>query len=507
MKQIHTPLNNMKVHPQSGVINGWQRILKKQQELEENSSNQIVPDFGAVEIQQRIVIPPLPLDYLLLVFEECAPHSSCIIAKATDALSEGWTFKNKKGENEKTFTEDSVSQLDAIASDYFTFDDLCMQVAVDMQYASWGVWEVVRKERGDVKSEIVTIYPLPGHTLRAARKNGVYVQCIEGQTRWFKDFGLPDRIDMMTGEPVSSRRSTSTRDANEVIIFKEYSPRSRYYGGIPWVSALPAIAELAAIREYNISWFASGGTADRIITAISDNKAEAEKTIEDLRAQLDEAKGLGHTTAFASGNASMKVSSINLSSSNGTGRGDSSNKDRQFKQGREDLIREVLMAHRTPPYRVGWAEAGSLGGNAAKEMLKTYKSGGVKPVQKILMSRIGQTLFGEYGLKGYNKKIWTLNDFDMDTLSIDIEVASKGVSFGMLSPMEAADLIGHPVSEEDRTKPELKSHYILSNLVPLKAASEGKTLSKPGGDNKGGTGTLNSPVNESNSSGTVLSGQ
>ncbi len=246
-------------------------------------------------------------------------------------------------------------------------------------------------------------------------------------------------------------------EVSEVILFRAYSPRSSYYGIPRWVAAIPAIVEFSAIREYNISFFSSGGVIDRLISITSSNMAEAAALREQIRDQIKNATG--HSTILVSASDATQVRVDFLSPAVGR-------RDRQFGGGYEHIIREILVAHAVPPYRIGYAEIGSLGSSAAKEMLRAYRMGVIEPIQTVLEARLNQTLFGPDGLAIEGK--WRLNDLDYEETELNLAIATNAVERGILTPNEAREMLGRePV--EDKA---LDIHYVTRPLRPLKLAVE-----------------------------------
>ncbi|MBJ8206526.1 phage portal protein, partial [Bacillus cereus] len=60
---------------------------------------------------------------------------------------------------------------------------------------------------------------------------------------------------------------------------------------------------------------------------------------------------------------------------------------------KQDSAMEICVAHRVPPYRIGWAMTGSLGQTTAKEMNEMYKRSIIEPGQEILEHRLNNQLF------------------------------------------------------------------------------------------------------------------
>jgi len=234
------------------------------------------------------------------------------------------------------------------------------------------------------------------------------------------------------------------------------TPRSPYYGIPQWVSAIPTLAEYTAIREYNIRWFTSGGTTDHIIIVKAETGDRAAELAEVVRDQLVEAKGIGHTqlvVGLSGPEADIDVRS--LSPREGVREG-------QFMQRREDLVKEILISHGVPPYRVGWAEMGSLGGSAAEQMLEAYRIGVIEPIQTIIEDRLAQTLFSDrpagLGLPGR----FRLNDLTHEQFELRSKVVSELIEHGITTPNEARTLLGFDRQED----PSLDTYYRRENIVP-----------------------------------------
>ena len=68
-------------------------------------------------------------------------------------------------------------------------------------------------------------------------------------------------------------------------------------------------------------------------------------------------------------------------------------KEASFRLHRQDNRDEILAAHGVPPYRVGVAETGSLGGNTARESTEIYKRSVIEPRQEMLESMINKHIF------------------------------------------------------------------------------------------------------------------
>lgn len=397
-------------------------------------SRQIRDPFASLYAEGWAIEPPLPPEQLLALAEESPIHAACLAAKAADAVGRGWRMVGEEAE-----PKDEVERwLQEITPDW-TFAELLDSAAWELEAIGWAAWEVVRQE-----GRIAALYPMPAHTVRATRNANVLVQIRGTERRDFVLFG-----------------SEPDGDLSEVILFRRYAPRSSFYGTPRWIAAIPAIAELTAIREYNVSWFASGGTADRIIQVRAPSLVEAQRTAEEVQTALREASGRGHVSLVTAATRDAGLEVLFLAPQAGGREG-------QFLRRREDLVKEVLMAHGVPPYRIGWAEIGSLAGNAAREMLRAYRVGVIEPIQTTLESRLNQTLFGPRGLDLRGR--WVLEDLSWEETELNLQVATAGVERGLLTPNEARQRLGLDVADDEA----LDQFYLSGGLQPVGAREEVK---------------------------------
>jgi len=482
---------------------GMLAYVVKQGGTNQLRSNQIRDPFASFYTQGLALEPPLAPERLLQLLEENSIHAAAIMTKADDAAGRGYDFVAPENVNQaptprepdqvfepiavpsngngsamfepiqqrrkygalraRIRKEDGVQvagqvdqldptlparlkeQLEDLTPDY-TFSEMLTQAATELESIGWSSWEVVRNPDGTIGA----MYPLPAHTLRATIDDEVWLQVRAGRIRYFKVFGSQKRIHSVNGKEYGPLEvpQDPAHIATELILFKTYSPRSQWYGIPRWVSAIPTIAELTAIREFNVSWFSSGGQTDRSIHVNAAEASAAQRIAEEIRQQLEANRGLGHTTLVTSGSPDVTVNVVQLTQQL---------RDGHFRFRRTDLIKEVLIVHNVPPYRVGWAELGSLGGSAAKEMLEAYQIGSVKPLQRVIEDRVKMTLFnpdkGGIDTGGYQFK---LAEIDLTQMEQDLDRASRGVSGGFVTPNQAREMVGE---DKVNDRPELDVYY------------------------------------------------
>ena len=440
-------------------------------------SRQIVDPFENLYTYGGAIIPPLDPYRMLQLVENSAIHSACITAKAADAVGRGWIWEPQSKDADPERVKDLDRMLEFITPG-MSFSDLLRQAVWEKDAIGWSGWEVARAGEHDVYTghePVAALFPMPSHTIRATQDENVWVQIKNVQIRYFKVFGVKEPYDALTGKPINAKMfqrylrgdKVQFEPAREIIVFKRYSPRSPYYGIPGWIGALPSIAELQAIREFNISFFQSGGTVDRIIHVTADNDETAATLALKIHDTVRDAAGRGHVTVVTHGNTQSQV---DVKPMNGP-QGPIGGRDAQFIKRREDLVKEVLIAHNMPPYRIGWAEIGALGGSAAKEMLRSYKVGTVEPDQTLLEDQLAHTLFGPKGMDVEDFK-WKLQTLDWDETELNLSIASSGVQLGILTRNEGRDLIGKERFED----PAMDKITSSSQVMPITSTEEAKAL-------------------------------
>lgn len=429
-------------------------------------SRQLKDPFTSFYVQGIALEPPLPPDRLLNLTEENPIHGACLMAKAYDACGRGWGFEPREGKDgdEELEDDDTPDELKIALEDLtpeLTFDELLYQAAWEMDGIGWGVWEVVRVPEkgysGGNYAPIGAIYPVPSHTIRASLDPRKWVQIRAGRVRYFKKFGVKVEINAENGTVLNWKSRTDRQRiadmdpemyASELIIFKHYTPRSMWYGVPRWVSGIATIAELTAIREFNVSWFASGGQTDYHMHVAAESMDTSKEIVSQVEKQMEDNAGRGHTLLLTAGTTESEVTVNKLGELLREG---------HFRFRRGDLAKEVLIAHNVPPYRIGWAETGSLGGNAAQEMLGAYKFGAIEPIQTIIESRLRKTLFNPDlgGIK--TGDFWfTLEDLDLDDLEREMTIVGKSVDQAIMTPNQGRKRMG---MDPDEDHPELDKYY------------------------------------------------
>lgn len=423
-------------------------------------------DDGFVDLytQDRAIPPPLPLENLWTIYEENAIHSACIDAKVADSVGRGWQLAMDEDELDEDAQRAQTQTVERKLRDLVRpsgvqggFSALCRQLAREYDATGWGAWEISRGKGGEIDG----IFPVPPHTLRAVKNNrDLYVQVRNEKKVYFKRFGADGNYTASKGEPTSEK--TGDDVANEVVVLKQYTPRSPYYGIPKWVSGVPAVAEFTAIREYNVSWFESGGTGDRSVHVKADDEGVAAGIADSMEEKLRESRGIGHTTLITHGTSDTEVAVENMSPETGK-------RDGQFGNRRHDLVQELLIAHQVPSYRIGWAIVGELGGEAADEMIDSYRYGVVEEIQEAIEELLADTIFntelGGIDLGGY---AFEFKDLDWTQMAEEIEKAGALKAAGAITLNEMRVMLG----QERGDDPRLDEYYMGTVRLGTTATSD-----------------------------------
>src|SRR4029450_1603038 len=372
-QQVNRPAPDplQQVSPLRGPMVSGHRFGVRKAASGAGRSRQVRDPFHSFYGLGRAIPPPIDPSILMDLSEDNPVHGACLQAKATDTAGRGWTWVPTQAQDpDAKVLDDLNGSLAAVSADY-TWDELLTQAAWERDAVGYACWEVTRDET----NQVAAVYPLPAWSVRATPDSNLWVQETSGRLVYFVVFGtIEDPVDPETGE-VQAGLGPEAR-ASEILVFRGYTARSPWYGVPTWWSGTGPIAELTSIREYNVSYFKSGGQGDYSIHVTADDAEVAKQLADEVEEQLNQSQGVQHTKLVTSGSKDVGVTTSMITPATG--------REGHFRLRRGDLVNDVLMAHHDPPYRVGWAVLGGLGGSASTDMLNAYRFGAIQPAQRIL---------------------------------------------------------------------------------------------------------------------------
>jgi PBSX family phage portal protein len=345
--------------------------------------------------ESGLVRPLFDMDQLAGMLEANSLHARCARQKATDVAGRGFELRVKADVAEGAGAADQATWgtfVEALEQDERgdeSFGQRITQAHQDYESIGWAVLEI---GRGPDRMP-AGLWQVPAHTIRAHVDRRRFAQKAGGKTIWFKRCGIEGTVHKDTGA-WSDRTVTADWTGNELLVIRNYTPRSSLYGLPDHIPAISAIAGWRAQAEFNIRFFDNNAVPSyAVIVEGSDVSPEFEQKILDHFRTI---KGDPHRTVVIpipgpTGDEATAVHvrfeklSIDV-------------KDASFRLYKQDNALEICIAHGVPPYRVGWPILGSLGGSTALEMTKIYNDSIVQPRQETWEQRLDRALLGAKGL-------------------------------------------------------------------------------------------------------------
>jgi len=409
------------------------RIVKAASE-----SGQLAEDpFNYADGEGGLIRPLYDMDQLAAMLEANTLHARCCRQKATDVAGRGFSLRSRDTDTEIPAAADAAwsaftAEVEADERGDESLHERIVHAAQDYESIGWAVLEVSRNAQGSPDG----LWHVPAHTIRAHKDGRRFAQKRGGKYAWFKRFGLDGTVDKRDGG-WSPRTARAEFAGNELIVIRNYTPRSDYYGLPDHIPALSAIAGWRAQAEYNVRFFDNNAVPSyAVVIEGADISPELEELILDHFRQL---KGDPHRTLILpvpgiAGDeaAAPKVRFEKLSTDV---------KDASFRLYKQDNALELCIAHGVPPYRIGWPIIGSLGGSTAEEMTEIYNDSVVQPRQETWEQRLTRALLGP---KGLNLPDVILKAAELDTRNEARDVAKAQALWEMdaLVPNEARGFFG-----------------------------------------------------------------
>ncbi len=424
--------------------------VAKIQKAEESKQLPEADSFREQYAEAGLVQPPYNLDYLANLLEVNTTHMRCCRQKAVDAAGLGWTLIHESegaDDEERGRIEDLLRKPGDM-----TFRGLMEALIIDYEALGNCCMEVTRDDIGDVSG----IYHVPAKTVRVHTSQKKFCQKRDVRTQWFRLFGYEEEgpLDGSSGEFGADDPS---RYATEMIYIRKYHTRSDYYGLPDIIPALGALVGDLHRRDYNMQFFENNAIPQYavVVTGCTMN----DQLREMIRTYFSrEVKGSAHKTLVLTVEGTeARVTFEKLAVDT---------RDASFREFRQDNIEEVLEAHGVPPYRVGIAKEGSLGGNTAYESTKIYKASVVEPLQEIFEGLINEQIIRQgLGIKGWSFKF---ADLDVEDRNAAVERDQKLFAMGALTPNQLRERhgLGEPYLGGDRYYIQSSEGAVGSEGVP-----------------------------------------
>ena len=424
-------------------------VLKAAERKEEKAKSTQLKEEQTWLEQNDLVALPFEASSLLKLKDNCGYFDACVKQIAKDVVGQGWRLELREGKKENNqekeriikFIENSGGERDE------TFEQTLERGLIDWGCIGWWGWEISRNKAGKNKGLVNGMWHVPAQTIRVHKDFDKYCQVREDKKVWFKRFGLEEDINLKTGKKEATEGENR---ANELIYYRNYYPQSDYYGAPNILSSVGSIMGLIGVRDYNLAFFENYGIpAALIILKGKWDKASAKQISDFMDVEIKGTDNAHKTMCIHPGRDST-FEYIKLSVEV---------KEGSFAVYHKSLRDEVLVAYKMPPYRIGIAEEGSLGGSTAGESTKIYVASVVTPLEKDIERLVTQKLIFE-GLKCENY-IFELKELDLRDL--DAEAKRDQIYFGLgaLTSNQILTKLGK------KTYPEGNQYFVLSTYLPI----------------------------------------
>lgn len=348
-------IDKVEVFKSDGDLPMGERIQKMSQQTAEKAAG-----------RKEYVDPRFSFEDLMYFFEINTWHQRAIRLKAATAVGLGYDII---GEDEKPIEKDKEPQDER----YRAFRDLLKKPNSDYRFSKLAVRQVIDYlGTGNTFMEIVRnnvqnpaeLYHARVKNMRAGYDNKYYYQIINGAVKQkFLKFGLGKADAKM----------------NEMIHYRNYDPRSDYYGLPEWQPAMIAALLDRSAAEFNIRMFENDLMLKWIFFMIgAELGKDAKQTLKDfIENNYTGTKNAGRAAFIPIPDGE----NVNIEAKNLMGDGPS--RDMSYAALREQARDEMISAHGVPPRLMGIMAAGQLGGGGELEgQLKMFKETVVVPLKE-----------------------------------------------------------------------------------------------------------------------------
>ena len=425
-----------------------------------DSISQQLPDdpfaYSREAGESGLVRPLYDMDQLAAMLEGNTLHARCCKQKAMDVAGRGFELRVRDDVAEGAGSADEATWgtfVEAVEEDERgdeSFAQRITQAHQDFESIGWAAIEVGRTTDRVPDG----LWHVPSHTIRAHVDGRRFAQKRAGKLVWFKRYGLEGTVHKDTGA-WDNRTVTGDWAGNELLVIRNYTPRSSYYGLPDHIPALSAIAGWRAQADFNIRFFDNNAVPSyAVVVKGADVTPEFEEKILDHFRQI---KGDPHRTIVipVPGQAGDEATQVEVTFEKLS----VDVKDASFRLYKQDNALEICISHGMPPYRVAWPIVGSLGGSTALEMSKIYNDSIVQPRQETWEQRLQRAILGTKGL-GLTTVELKAKRLDTRDMAADILVSQAMFDMGII------------------TKGQLAKYYNLDDL-PADVAAEFKTEPAP----------------------------
>lgn len=398
--------------------------LKKLERYEVKKTSKQIKEDRQYFKEKGLISPPYDPSTFLEYYDSNGYFMRSVDQVAQDVGGLGYSLTTKEGVDLKKNqnAQEIKRKMDKLLlnpNDEDSLLQIMKRLITDWGSMGWWCLEIVRNQI----DEVVELYHVPGHTVRVHELGNKYCQIryVKGKKthRWFKRFGYEKDVHEDTGDEEEKNKIAEEDRANEMIFYRNFTSRSDYYGTPNILGSIGAVITLIGIRDYNLSFFENYGVPSALVVLKGEWEPDSNKTIKEfLDTEIKGSENAHKTLVMQIPEEGGDLEWIPLEAKKIEEGG--------FKIYLKMQRDEVLVAYSMPPYKIGIAEEGALGGNTAKESNINYIFSMIRPLQLDLEFIFnGRILPTFYKKKGKEKEFTPLFDFILkvtDTRDLDAVV-------------------------------------------------------------------------------------
>jgi len=410
----------------------------KKAELKQGKSKQL-KETEKWMTSNELVYPPYSPEALLSLYESNSIYWRCVNQLAADVTGLGWNLQLREGSKESKPEFERLQEFLQNPNPEMPLRTILKQLLIDWGSIGWFGIEVIRNNMG----QPAELYYVPAHTLRRHSSGEKYCQISGNKKAWFKKFGIEKDFSSKDGK--EGKFDFNTR-ANELIFYRNFYPKSDWYGAPNGISAIGDIVGLIGLRDYNLAFFENYGIPSAIIILEGDWEEGSDKTITEFLNKEIRGTENAHRTLVVTqpDNCTFTYKPLSVETKEAS--------FRLYEQMRRD---DILIAYSMPPERIGIRVTGSLGGNVAEEATRIYVQSVVEPLQTDLEDIINGKLLQS---ENYEFKF---ENIDLRDYNSEVERMHKQIEHAVLTPNEARNELGY------KPYPGGDKFFMMSNLIEV----------------------------------------
>jgi len=465
------------------------KISKVWNGAEDSRSKQLIPlqDITTAYGLFDVIIPPYNLDELASFYETSFANHAAINAKVANTVGLGYHFEISNSTKEKLEIAESDDALMRAyrkverakydledwleeRNDEDTFTHVLEKAMIDYEATGNGYIEIGRTVTG----EIGYIGHIPATTIRVRRLRDGYVQIVNQQTVFFRNYQDTKSPNVVTNDP----------RPNELIHLKKYTPKNSYYGIPDSLSSATAIVGDQLAARYNVDYFEHKAVPRYIVTLKGgkfSNESE-EKLFRFLQSGL---RGQNHRTLFLplppdspDNKVEFKMEPI-----------ESGIQDGSFEKYRKSNREDILMSHQVPMSKVGSAIGVSIASALASD--RTFKEQVARPTQKNLEKVINKIIAEKTDMFKFKLNELTLTDENTQS-----QIDERYLKMQVIVPNEVRQRLGMTLRPEGQNAVQLGPQQRAEMLAQTRGTRQRDTQRQNNASDSPGTDTGRNPGGE-----------